>query len=488
MERQKLSVQSPSLWPIYESLRLYKSSKASFNVGTKTRDSNISIFRRHINTGRDKGNMREESEVGLEPTDQIRLFNPRVQIQPFSESNNITLGNANRFAENVAKSSKEQNQRFKTRSNQVIKYGQNITEKSVVIYRKSTSYDNSFITWALNVASIKIAKNPSDVKDHGLESDARYYRKRIEEFNLVERQANQLEWAIVSTRASRCRNIYRCQRHRMGGYCGIKFIFRILAKEHSPQAHKLKRIISYTARAKNKRSCWEVCKSVFRQHYFNFIYTKIWWRTVGFISGYIRKNLEILHQYKHKTSNRLCSFNPEPSRRTISNVSSNRMVIEQVNIPGATDEIWLARRRLIRNEREYPATELLQLVQEENQKRKNNDDVNNTILAVSNMVPICSANELSINMENNSVRSNPRQNKRKIAVNQKQRLIFDELEHKRKRLQNQGLNKQAIKIITGDSSAVRLQKQYNNIQSGFLNWKNDPLYVEIITASEVVNI
>ncbi|PVU91478.1 hypothetical protein BB561_004372 [Smittium simulii] len=71
-----------------------------------------------------------------------------------------------------------------------------------------------------------------------------------------------------------------------------------------------------------------------------------------------------------------------------------------------------------------------------------------------NMVPRCSANELPRTIENNSVRSNPRQNKRKIAVNQKQRLTTEAI---------------------------------NNIQSRFLNWKNDPLYVEKITDSEVVN-
>ncbi|PVU92301.1 hypothetical protein BB561_003917 [Smittium simulii] len=380
------------------------------------KDSNRSVFRRHINTGRDKGNMRKESEVGLEPTNQIRLFNPRVQIQPFSGTNNITLENANRFAENVAKSSKELNQGFKTRSNQVIKYGQNITEKSVVLYKKSTStsYGNSCITWALNVASIKPAKKPSDVNEHELESDARYHRKCIGEFNLVERQANQLEWAIPKSTLSK--------------HINSKELLAI------QRALRMKEVVG------------------------NFV--KVYTDNTTSIS-YIRKF----------GGTQLCSFNPEPGRRAISNVSLNRMTIKQFNIPEATDEIWLTRRRLIRNKRECPAIELLQLVQRKkcnitecndsmleavehtlllptmelntqhytkNQKRKDNDDVNNTILAVSNMIPRCSANELLRTIENNSVK------------------------HKRKRLQNQGLNKQAIEIITGDSSAFRLQKQYNN--------------------------
>ncbi|PVU86838.1 hypothetical protein BB561_006530 [Smittium simulii] len=125
------------------------------------------------------------------------------------------------------------------------------------------------------------------------------------------------------------------------------------------------------------------------------------------------KNLDILHQYKYKTSNRLCYFNPEPGSRAISNDSSNRMVIDQVNIPGATDEAWLTQCKPICNKREYLAAELLQL------KRKDNNNVNNTILAVSNMVPRFSANELPRVMKYNSVRSNPKQNRREVAVNQK---------------------------------------------------------------------
>ncbi|OMJ25463.1 hypothetical protein AYI69_g4287 [Smittium culicis] len=113
---------------------------------------------------------------------------------------------------------------------------------------------------------------------------------------ILEGTSGKMEWQIIPTGSSRDGNLYRCQRHSMGGVVG-----------HS--------VLVYSD---NKTS---LC-----------VHEDAWRNYFSKASGDNRKNMDTLHGYQHTSSSDVCAIDIEPRRRTEPVDCSDRMVTFHRNI------------------------------------------------------------------------------------------------------------------------------------------------------------
>ncbi|OMJ20525.1 hypothetical protein AYI69_g6175 [Smittium culicis] len=227
-----------------------------------------------------------------------------------------------------------------------------------------------------------------------------------------------------------------------------------------------------------------------------------------------------LFEHKYEAGGNVCTIYDEPGGCPKSVDSSIEVVAFPGSIHNSEPEVWSSRRRHVFFEAEQEGSTILQLVprQESNsselidvqmvemeqfillfpvehdrsddpegEKRTVRNNISNTVVGISNLVPSSTETASAATHNTSSNRSSSRSCKRKVPDDFQQELVPYGMANQRSTFEVQGISNSAIDIIMKNQRSIRRRSAYYPIQQRFLEWHKQSYSMVAISAVYVFN-
>ncbi|OMJ18284.1 hypothetical protein AYI70_g5439 [Smittium culicis] len=452
MERESIPVPGPTIWDVPITAGFYQNPPSSNTMGPPERDQNVHLPGRPPDNGVVKRRMFEINNVCFEKAGPTRLQNQRIKIIFSGHAVHSAPRYEDQHQVHDAPGTRKQGPRPPENSNRNDKSRYGYNQSHCVICLQGPGDDSGDTSGAPEAPQTYGVEDQLFEGQPEMDIDSHNNGASIRESDLVEGPSVLMEWELLPSRNSRTGDIYRCQRHWLGGRCWISDLLRLLARAPYKIAYHCKRISENINCGSSPLSCWKL-------------------------------GIRLLRQY-HNISIRLSlkSVSNEPGRCTIEDDYTDRIFDFSNHLQGNPGPLIL-RQGTRRNRRLHAATvsmeervllptvELDPSSDSESLQVTVDTNTSNPTVAIGNVVfRTNKVGYLPTNvLTGNSGGARPQ--KRQVAFDEEQVLVFNGLEHKRRALSGQGLEDQAIEIILSNPRTDKRIRHYDPTQQRFLAWR-----------------
>ncbi|OMJ12082.1 hypothetical protein AYI69_g9571 [Smittium culicis] len=461
MERESIPVPDPTIWDVPITAVFYQNPPSSNTMGSPARDKNFRLPGLPFDNGVVKRKIFEINNVCFEKIGPTRLQNQQIKIIFSAHSVHSAPRYEDQNQVHDASGTRKQGPRPPENSNR--------NDKS-----RDDSGDTSGAPEAPQTYGVEdqLFKGKPEMR-----IDSHNNGASIRESDLLEGPNDLMEWELLPSRNFGTGDIYRCQRHWLGGRCSIPDLLRFLARAPHKIAYQCKRIADNIICCPTPLSCW----------------------TLGHL---------------HPVSN-------EPGRCAIDDDCPDRMGDLPYRLQGNPGPVRKQRHRSSRVSKKHATGEILQLVPQKGSRSyrrlyaamvsmegrvllptveldhsSNSESLQRTVDTITSNPTVTIGNVVSRpnevgNPETNILTGNSggaRPQKRQVAFDEEQVLVFNGLAHKRRALLGQGLENQAIDIILSNPRTDKRMRHYDPTQQRFLAWHINQGIIRPINAAEIFNL
>ncbi|PVU91960.1 hypothetical protein BB561_004095 [Smittium simulii] len=474
LERESIPIQSAPVWTVSQPAHYYQGAPPDTIMGENTEHQNICIPGRHPNYWGVEKDMQEKYGPSIFQTDRAGIQNQVREVDNNAISVNNPSWYGNQFTEHEPQSSFLKDSGPPPRSNKTIESWPDNVKMPVELYWESPSYVGCPTPGSSNAETTLGTQEQVLIIDEDMDINCDTHRTR---------QAEPVP--IVSLGDPRTGTLYRCQRHRLGGSCGLTILLRIVESFGGVDAHQRQRTINDIIRTPAPECCWSFGISLLRQYHHSSICKKVWCD-------------------EHAPPGYICSVCNESSGCTEPTDRADGMVNVRPGVLQNNGIIRATRCRPVCIENKHEASKLLQLVSRQQGCRSELPALQLVELEQPVLLPTMepdipgspeSAPRTSdyysdnASMENSNVVSGPteiiscpataptgndghtRPQKRKISAVEQQELVPHGMENQRRVLQAQ----------------VKRRSRYHSTQKHFLDWHLANNQSAPIQTSHIVN-
>ncbi|PVU95345.1 hypothetical protein BB561_001890 [Smittium simulii] len=503
--REELQDSAP-VWTVSQPTHFYQDAPPDTIMGENTEHQNIGIPGRHPNHWGVEKDMQEKYGPSIFQTDRTGIQNKVGEINNNAISVDYPSWYGNQFTEHEPQSFFLKDSGPPPRSDKTIESWPDDVEMPGELYWESPSYVGCPTPGSSNAETTLGTQEQVLIIDEDMDINCDTHRTRQTEPVVLERPTGSLEWPIAPSRNPRAGNLHRCQRHRLGGSCGLSILLRMWNRSEALMHINAKELLTILF--------------LLRQYHHSSICMEVWWDDLPETTRNCRINMEPLHSDKHAPSSRIRSVCNESSKCTEPTDRTDGMVYVRPSVLKNNGIIWTTQCRPVCIKDKHEANKLLQLVSgqqsrkselsdiqlvgvdqplllspvepdipgsPESAPRASDDDFNHTSMENSNLVSgstgiiSCSATASTGND------GHTRPQKRKISAVEQQELVPHGMENQRRVLQAQGLSDTAINIIVSNKRAVKRRSRYYSTQKQFLEWHMPNNQSTAIQSSHIVN-
>ncbi|OMJ08718.1 hypothetical protein AYI69_g10967 [Smittium culicis] len=520
VEWPTVSVQGTSIRSISITTHFHQGVATSSYLGTRTGDQDGGILGRPPDHRRVQGYL--QSTHNHDPSQVIRTWihsKPR-EVRNYSDTVDQPPGNEHQFTGNDSQGTVIQGPGPPPGSQQACKRREDHPQGIGKLHRKSSSHVSGALTGSPHAQEITGTQERHVQVVEFMDIDRPPDSTCPGEPPILEGPSGQMEWPIIPTGSSRAGNLYRCQRHSMGGSCGLPFLLWSVESIPGADAYQRQRAIDHIICTPAPRCCWSLSVGLLRQHNILGVHEETWRNYFSKASGDSRKNMDTLHGYQHTSSSDVCAIDIEPRRRTEPVDCSDRMVTFHRNIQSDQRNMGTPRCGHVCQQDQQESSSILQLVLRqgcsrteliddqmvemeepvllpavesdrsdchEGQTRETDYNFGDPNVEVGDMVsrPIINVCENTDADRSNTGRSGSQ--KRKIPYVREQELVPYGVEDQRSTFEAQGISKQAIDLILMSNRRVKRRSTYLPTQQKFLAWHRAAYVNTGIAAAHVVN-
>ncbi|OMJ25058.1 hypothetical protein AYI70_g1161 [Smittium culicis] len=423
MECEEAPVQSPTFWPIPQSVDLHKDSTPSYQLVETARYQGRRLLGRYTNHRQDQGNVLTEHQLCSEKTTKPGIPSEGIEILSHPQTDNQTLGDLRREA------------------SKLISKGQTTLRTMASFIGKAQAIIEELYT------------EQNEIMDSVCNS----HSTSPQEFHLVERPAIEI-----------------CQRHSLGDRCGILILLVFVASIRGLSPHQRKRIVECIICTPTPKFCWSLCAGLFRKYHYVGIREEVWRYHFSKITQDFRRYIGSLPENQHPPPDDVCTYIPESRGCSQQIECSNRVVNPEHDL--RQDHLSLWNQLLVSQLDPIVQPVLLSTLEPdptgitEGEEREVNINSNNPLLEISNLVPRSVEINSSTADNTRSICDRPRTQKRKVSHDRQQELVTRGMEDQRSTLETEGYSEHAIRLIDPNQREIKRRTRNSAIQQGFLDW------------------
>ncbi|PVU94519.1 hypothetical protein BB561_002501 [Smittium simulii] len=412
-ERQTISIQNPTVWPIVEPVDIYKVAETSNTLGQKFGNRNGCLSGRLNNNRRVQRDLLQEHGSSVQQTygawvqDQALKFIPG----PFTVNKSFRYDYQHEI--NDTQGTAHQDKRSEAGGGKINQHQECLNQELSIAHWESPGNVNSPLTWTSNATQAFRTKE-------------------------LFTQGNQ---------RSQNRSIYRRQQSFMGNSDWFRYLFWFIEYYRQAEAHKRNGFDCCLQSLMFTSSGRPLGSSLFGQHYYNGVRQKIWRRNIQTTVRDIGEYMDALFGNKDKTTNSIYPITDKPcgcSQQTYSINGIDTIILQLVQgKTRSSPELSDAQLENLEKSLHLPTIESNFSDFTENIARENNSNNSNSILEIRDMVP---------NNNKNEVIPDPKSGKSPLSKNKEWKLIAWKVS---KFFKTQGLNDYATEILFNNKRRIR---------------------------------
>ncbi|OMJ18346.1 hypothetical protein AYI70_g5400, partial [Smittium culicis] len=311
MEWEDIPVQSSPIWTIAKPMDVYEDTTPDPEMGQKQANQDVDIPRRYLSCGVQQAPVRIIHRNDSAETGGTGISYQHGEIRSFTKTINSAFRDDYRLKETTAKGPKGQDKGPQKRSNPTVEE------------------EGGTLAWTTNDEEIDGAQELLSQYKERMECRCQPKRTFCSELDMVEGQINDMERSLLYPQIPRSRNLYRCQRQRLGNSDWFSILFGNLEQDANGLSYKRERVINNWILSKASTSPGKMCVDIFGQHNINVIHAKDGWNSIREPAEDFRRYLETLFRYEDIPSDKLCTNVHQPRRCPVETDASNR--IELIN-------------------------------------------------------------------------------------------------------------------------------------------------------------